>query len=44
MDHNRLEDHFVLGMFLEPRDNLARLFEWPGVRLPAIWRKEARYQ
>src|SRR5262249_19502480 len=28
-----LEDDLVLGMFLEPRDNLARLFEWPGIRL-----------
>ena len=25
-----LEDHLILGPALEPRDDLARLFEWPG--------------
>ena len=28
-----LEDYFVLGMFLKPRDDLARLLERPGIRL-----------
>ena len=28
-----LEDHLVLAMLLQPCDDLARLFEWPGVRL-----------
>ena len=29
-----LEDHLILGRALEPRDDLARLLERPGVRLP----------
>ena len=28
-----LEDHLVLGLRLEPRDDLARLLERPGVRM-----------
>ena len=27
------KDDFVLGVLLEPRDNLARLFKWPSIRL-----------
>jgi hypothetical protein len=28
-----LEDHFVLGLLFQARDDLARLFERPGARL-----------